>query len=87
MKNREEKENLFAKSHSFEKRKNLFPNLEFLEERENLFFKILTFETISRNEHSILQLEIEKNEPFPLEIENLANACMEVFFETSEIHF
>ena len=69
MKNREEKENLFAKSHSFEKRKRIFfPNLEFREENENFFFKILTFENISRNENSILQLEIEKNGPFPLEI-------------------
>ena len=43
-------------------------NLEFREENENFVFKILTIENISRNEHSILQLEIEKNGPFPLEI-------------------
>ena len=62
-------ENLFAKSHSIEKRKrNFLQNLEFREENENFVFKILTIENISRNEHSILQLEIEKNGPFPLEI-------------------
>ena len=54
-------ENLFAKSHSIEKRKrNFLQNLEFREENENLFFKILTIKNISRKEHSILQLEIEK---------------------------
>ena len=35
---------------------------------KNLFFKILTIEKISRNEHSILQLEIKKTGPFPLKI-------------------
>ena len=60
-------ENLFAKSHSIEKR-NFLQNLEFREENKNFVFKILTIEIISRNEHSILQLEIEKNGPFPLEI-------------------
>ena len=75
MKNREEKENLFAQSHSIEKRKrNFLQILEFREENENFVFKILTIENISRNEHSILQLEIEKNGAFPLEIENLVNA-------------
>ena len=58
-----------AKSHSIEKRKrNFLQNLEFREENENFVFKILTIENISRNEHSILQLEIEKNGPFPLKI-------------------
>ena len=59
-------ENLFAKSHSIEKRKrNFLQNLEFREENENFVFKILTIESISRNEHSILQLEIEKMDHFP----------------------
>ena len=76
-KNREEKlsffsqnfdsreENLFAKSHSIEKRKrNFLQNLEFREENENFVFKILTIEIISRNDHSILQLEIKKMDHF-----------------------
>ena len=63
-----QEENLFAKSHSIEKRKRKFlQNLEFREENKNFFLKILTIENISRNEHSILQVEIEK-------IENLVNA-------------
>ena len=69
-----------------------FPNLEFREESENFFFKILTFESISRNENSILQLEIEKNGPFPLEISSRSRIssmpakrldmeiCMQLFF-------
>ena len=58
-------ENLFAKSHSIKKRKrNVLQNLEFREENENFFFEILTIENISRNEHSILQLEIEKKDHF-----------------------
>merc|ERR1712015_137002 len=59
---------MFAKYHSIEKRKrNFLQNLEFREENENFVFKILTIENILRNQHSILQLEIEKNGPFPLE--------------------
>ena len=61
-------ENLVCKiSFNREEKENFFQNLEFREENENFVFKILTIENISRNEHSILQLEIEKNGPFPLE--------------------
>ena len=72
---RRERESVCKISFFREVKENFFQNLEFREENENFFFKILTFESISRNENSILQLEIEKNGPFPLEIENLVNAC------------
>ena len=65
---RRERESVCKISFLREEKENFFPNLEFREENENFFFKILTFENISRNENSILQLEIEKNEPFPFEI-------------------
>ena len=49
-------------------RESFFKILNF-ERRTRIFFlKILTIENISRNEHSILQLEIEKNGPFPRKI-------------------
>ena len=75
-----QEENIFAKSHSIEKTKrNFLQNLEFWEENENFVFKILTIENISRKEHSILQLEIEKKWTISsrdcLEIENLVNVC------------
>ena len=65
---RRERESVCKISFLREEKENFFPNLEFREENENFFVKILTFENISRNENSILQLEIEKNGPFPLEI-------------------
>ena len=65
---RRERESVCKISFFREVKENFFQNLEFREENENFFFKILTFESISRNENSILQLEIEKNGPFPLEI-------------------
>ena len=65
---RRERESVCKISFLREEKENFFPNLEFREENKNFFFKILTFENISRNENSILQLEIKKNEPFPLEI-------------------
>ena len=50
---------------NIEKRKrNFLQNLKFREENENFFFKILTFESILRNENSILQLEIKKMDHF-----------------------
>ena len=65
---RRERESVCKISFLREEKENFFPNLEFREENENFFFKILTFENVSRNENSILQLNIEKNGPFPLEI-------------------
>ena len=65
---RRERESVCKISFFREVKENFFQNLEFREINENFFFKILTFESISRNENSILQLEIEKNGPFPLEI-------------------
>ena len=65
---RRERESVCKISFFREVKENFFQNLEFREENENFFFKILTFESISRNENSFLQLEIEKNWPFPLEI-------------------
>jgi len=65
---RRERESVCKISFLREEKENFFPNLEFREENENFFFKILTFENVSRYENSILQLKIEKNGPFPLEI-------------------
>ena len=65
---RRERESVCKISFLREEKDKFFPNLEFREENENFVFKILTIETISRDQHSILQLEIEKNGPFPLEI-------------------